>query len=165
MSLHSWVDAASIVLMAFSLFGFMGNVMLDYNWGTNPITNSFAIIYSDTLRRIIPFPTGYYGVGAGVYFGLFLLSFLILNRREPLAENALETLRLASAVVILFELGLYYFVPYFMDVWVIDAFRNSPLRYFTNWDLLALALVLFALSYVLLRHMRTGQGFQNRLVV
>jgi hypothetical protein len=154
-SLHSRVDVASIVLMAFSLFGFLGNVMLDYNWGTNPITNSFAIIYSSTLRQIIPFPLGYYGVGAGIYLGLFLSSFLLLNRREPLRVNVLETIGLASAVIVLFELGLYYFVPYFMNVWVIDAVKDTPLRYFTNTDLLALSAAAFILSQLMVRKVKT----------
>ena len=36
------VDFALVALLAFSMFGFMGNVMLDYNWGTNVVTNSFV---------------------------------------------------------------------------------------------------------------------------
>lgn len=151
-ALHGRVDTFSVILMVFSLFGFLGNVMLDYNWGTNPITNSIAMLYAATLRQIIPLPLGYYGVGAGIYLGLFLLSFLLLNRREPLRVNVLETIRLTSATVILFELGLYYFVPYFMDKWVVEAFRNTPLQSFTNIDLLALAIGVLVSTQLLIRH-------------
>ncbi len=144
------LDVLGIALMTFSLFGFLGNVMLDYNWGTNFITNSFAVAYSVTLRQIIPFPNGYYGVGAGIYFGLFLFSFLVLNRKEPWKANVLETIRLASAIIALFEIGLYYFVPYFMDKWIIDAFRDTPLQSFTNNDLLAVSVGLLVVSQLLL---------------
>lgn len=162
MDLHSRLDVASVALMAFSLYGFLGNVMLDYNWGTNLVTNSFAIIYSSTLRQVIPFPYGYYGVGACIYFALFLLSFLILNRREPWRANVAETIRLASAVIILFELGLYYFVPYFMNVWVIDAARDTPLHYFTNTDLLVLSFIVLLLSQLLLHRVRMQPIRQHR---
>ena len=156
-SLRNGVDVAAVVLMVISLYGFLGNVMLDYNWGTNLITSSFAVAYVDTLQRVIPFPIGYYGVGAGIYFAFFLFSFAVLNRGESLRTNALETVRLASAVIVLFELGLYYFVPYFMNVWVIDASRDTPLRYFTNIDLLVLALVILLFSQVLLRRVKRSQ--------
>jgi hypothetical protein len=155
--LHSRLDAGSVALMVFSLYGFLGNVMLDYNWGTNPITNSFAIIYSSTLREVIPFPYGYYGIGAGIYFGLFLFSFSILNHGKPRRVSLLETISLASAIVVLFELGLWYFVPDFMNVWVIDAVRDTPLRYFTNVDLLALSVAVFISSQVLV-HQTRGQS-------
>lgn len=148
--IHSKIDMVFVCLLAFSLFGFVGNVMLDYNWGTNPITNSFALIYSMTLRQLFPFPIGYYGAGAGIYLGLFLLSFLMLNRGTPLRRNLLETVRMASVVVILFELGLYYFVPYFMDVWVIAAFIGTPLQGFTNWDLLAFSIGTLGLTQSIL---------------
>jgi len=147
---HRWLDIGSAGVMIFSLFGFLGNVMLDYNWGTNPITNAFANTYTLTLRQLVPFPIGYYGIGAAIYLGLFLLSFIILNRRASLVSNLLETIRVASAVVIFFELGLYYFVPYWMDYWVIGAFSEGPLQYFTNWDLLGIGIACLALSQALL---------------
>lgn len=146
LSTYGRTEIAAIALTILSLFGFMGNVMLDYNWGTNFITNSFAIVYSLTIRQLIPFPVGHFGVGAAVYLGLFLISFLILNKRMPLRENVLQTLSLASAVIVLFEMGLYYFVPYFMNLWVIQGFYGTPLRYFTNVDLLATAISVLIVS-------------------
>ena len=89
-SIHDKLDIAGIALMAFSFFGYLGNIMLDYNWGKNFLTNSFAIIYSYTLRQAIPFPIGYNGVGAIVYFGLFLLSFLVMNRGSPAGRISLR---------------------------------------------------------------------------
>ena len=144
--LRSKTDAFGSALMALSLFGFLGNVMIDYNWGTNLITNSIAIIYWMTLRWIIPFPVNYWGLGAVIYFALFLLSFAILNRKQSLLRNVLETVRLASFVLILFETGVYYFVPGFMDKWVINAVRYTILGYITNWDVLAASGVLMVVS-------------------
>jgi len=148
--LHKRLDLAAVALLTFSLFGFLGNVMLDYNWGTNEVTSSFALAYSMTLRRAIPFPLGYYGIGAAIYFALFVLSFLFLNRKETLYRNFLQSLSLVSATVILFELGILYFVPYFMGKWVIDAARGTTLQAFTNWDLLGLAACVFLFSRVFL---------------
>ena len=148
--MRSWVDAAAVVLLAICLFGFLGNVMIDYNWGTNLVAKSFAIFYWMTLRWMIPFPVNYWGLGAVVYFGLFLLSFFVLNRRESSTRNFLQTVRLASAVLILFEVGVYYFVPDFMDKWVINAVLGTPLAYFTNWDLLVSAAILLFLSHFFL---------------
>ena len=151
------VDFASLALLVFFLFGFLGNVMLDYNWGTNPVTNSFALAYTATLRKLIPFPVGYYGVGAAMYLLLLLVSFYVLNRREPSRKNFLETLSLAGMIVVVFELGLGYFVPYFMDKWVIDAVRNTPLQALTNWDLLTIGAGLIVVSQLLL-HIRRPEG-------
>jgi len=153
-TLRTRSDVAVTALMAFALYGFLGNVMLDYNWGTNVVTNSFALIYSATLRRLPLFPIGWYGAGAAVYFGIFLLSFFILNRKTPASQNVLETVRMAAGTVVLFEVGLYLFVPYFMDYWVIDAVKNTALRSFTNTDLLLSALGLLAASQAVLSRMR-----------
>lgn len=130
--------------MIVSLFGFLGNVMIDYNWGTNLIVVSLSVFYWMTLRWMIPFPLGYWGVGAVMYFMLFLLSFAVLNRKQPLLRNVLETVRLASGILILFEVGVFYFVPGFMDKWVINAVRYTPLSSFTNTDVLITAVGLFA---------------------
>jgi hypothetical protein len=92
-----------------------------------------------------------------------LVSFLLLNRGEPLRVIALETTRLASAVVVLFELGLYYFVPYFMDKWVIDAFRNTPLQSFSNIDLLVAGAGLLLVSQVLLWRDSIHRGYWQNL--
>jgi hypothetical protein len=136
--------------MTFSLFGFLGNVMLDYNWGTNPITNTFAIAYNSSLRWMIPVPTGFYGVAAAGYFALLLLSFVVMNRREAPRKNVLQALNLAGWIIVLFELGLWYFVPYFMDKWVIDALRATPLQAFTNWDFLIVGIGITAVTQTLL---------------
>lgn len=138
--------------MAISLFGFLGNVMIDYNWGTNFIVGSIAIFYWMTLRWMIPFPVNYWGLGAVMYFVLFLLSFAVLNRKQPLLRNVLETVRLASGILILFEVGVFYFVPGFMDKWVINAVRYTPLSYFTNWDLLGASVGLLIFSELLHRN-------------
>jgi hypothetical protein len=156
--IHNNVDAASVVLMTISLFGFLGNVMIDYNWGTNFIANSFALIYWMTLRWMVPFPIGYWGVGAAVYFALFLLSFAVLNRRERTAKNLLETVRLGSVVVVLFEIGVFYFVPDFMNKWVIDAVRGTVLGAFTNWDLLVTSITLLIVSQMMLSWRRSKRS-------
>ena len=152
-------DVVMLVLLTFSLFGLLGNVMLDYNWGNNLLTDSFAFAYSVTLGRFIPFPIGYYGVGALGYFLLVLASFYALNRRESPRRNSLETLSLAGGILVAFELGLWYFVPYFMDKWIIDAVRNTPLQVFTNWDLLIVGAGIVVVSQLLL-HVRCPIGTQ-----
>jgi hypothetical protein len=152
---RSKVDLAAVILLGFSLFGFLGNVMIDYNWGTNFLTNSFSLIYSMTLGWLIPFPVGYWGVGAVIYFSLFLFSYAFLNRKAPFVTNFLQTIGLASAVLLLFEIGLYLFVPEFMDTWVIAASAGTPLQYFTNTDLFVLALGLLASSQFLVRFTRS----------
>ena len=131
------INLAAISLIVISLFGFLGIVMIDYNWGTNLVANSIAVTYWMTLRWMIPFPLNYWGLGAVVYFALFLSSFAVLNRRERLRQNLLETIRMGSIILIFFELGVFYFVPDFIDKWVIQAVRDSWLGYFTNADLLA----------------------------
>ena len=147
-------NLAAVLLMAISLFGFLGNVMIDYNWGTVPIVNSVAILYAMTLMRIIPFPLNYWGLGAVVYFVLFLLSFVLLNRNEDPTKNLLETFRLASIILVLFEFGVFYFVPGWMDKWVIQALHGTPLDSFTNWDVLAVALISTIASQLALSWMR-----------
>lgn len=142
--------------MTLSLFGFLGNVMIDYNWGTNPVTSSIAVSYWMTLRWMIPFPLGYWGAGAVVYFSLFLFSFAVLNRKELAALNFLETVRLASFILVLFELGVYYFVPDFMDKWVISAVRDTPLGAITNTDVLVGSVCALALSEFCLLRLRSA---------
>jgi hypothetical protein len=141
-------DAAAVALMTFSLYGFLGNVMLDLNPGTNYVMNTFAIIYYDTLMQVIHFPIGFWGAGAAIYFGLFLGAFLILNRREPLLKNVLQTLRLASATVVLFELGLFYLLPSAVNITVMTAFYFTPLHDFTNANLLVTGVGLLIASQV-----------------
>ena len=148
------VDLAGAFVLAISLFGFLGNVMIDYNWGTNFVASSFALFYWMTLRWMVPFPIGYWGVGALFYFALFLLSFAILNRRESSVKNVLETIRLGSAAIIMFETGVFYFVPGFINKWVIDAVYGTPLASFTNWDLLATASVSAIVSNVILARLK-----------
>ena len=150
------INLASIILMLVSLFGFIGNVMIDFNWGTNVITNSFAIIYWMTLRWMIPFPVDYWGLGAVVYFTFFLFSFAVLNRKEPFKENLIQTVRLASVILVFFEIGVCYFVPDFFYKWVINAVRDTPLSTFTNADLLAAAIGLAVASQLSL--IRTKRG-------
>ena len=140
--------------MTVSLFGFLGNVMIDYNWGTNPVANSIAVSYWLTLRWIVPFPLNYWGAGAVIYFGFFLVSFALLNRDEPHLRNILETSRLASVMLVLFELGVYYFVPDFMDKWEVQAFHGTPLAIFTKWDLLAVALLSTVATQVALSRLK-----------
>ena len=149
-SFRDRVNLAAIGLMLASLFGFLGNVMIDYNWGGNLVTNSIAVAYWMTLRWMIPFPLNYWGLVAVVYFALFLLSFAILNRKERPTRNLLDTVRLASIILILFELGVFYFVPGFMDKWVIQAVDDTSLAAFTNWDLLFMALAFGAISHLYL---------------
>jgi len=134
--MRKW-DAAAIGLMVFSMYGLISVMMIDYNWGSG-ITNAFALVYIRTLGRAIPAED--LGSKAGLFFALTLLSFLILNKRQPLKENVLETLRLGSVIICLFELGLAFYVPYFMDTWVIQDFYGTPLQFFTNVDLLVAAL-------------------------
>ena len=148
------INLAAIAVMVVSLFGFLGNVMIDYNWGGNLVTNSIAVAYWMTLRWMIPLPLNYWGLGAVVYFVLFLFSFAVLNRKERLAQNLLETIRLASSILIMFELGVFYFVPGFMDKWVIQAVHGTPLASFTNFDLLAVALISTCASQLVLSWMR-----------
>ena len=159
------INLAAVILMTISLFGFIGNVAIDYNWGTTPVVSSIAIFYGITLKWIIPYPVGYWGLGAVVYFAFFLLSFGILNRKEPPFRNILEVTRLASVILVLFEVGVYYYVPLFMNKWVIDAVKDTALESFTNWDLLATSMTLFILSNLILvrsNHSRmasqSGQG-------
>lgn len=147
-------------LMIISLFGFMGNVAIDFNWGTTPVVGYLALIYWMTLRWLVPFPINYWGVGAVVYFSLFLLSFAVLNRKNALIPNLLETVRLGSMVTVLFELGVFYFVPGFMNKWVINAVRGTWFAYFTNWDVLFGSIVMFTISQSWL--MREGR--KNRTV-
>lgn len=144
------VNLVALSVMFVSLFGFLGNVMIDYNWGTNFVTNAIAVTYWMTLRWIIPFPLNYWGLGAVVYFVLFLGSFATINRSERPARNLTETVRLAAAILVLFEAGVWYFVPEFMDKWIINAVRNTPLGQFTNWDLMAASLVLLTVSQAVL---------------
>ena len=144
--------------MTISLFGFLGNVMIDYNWGTVPIVNSIAIFYAMTLMRLIPFPLNYWGLGAVVYFILFLLSFIVLNRNEGPTRNLLETIRLASIILVLFELGVFYFVPGWMDKWVIQALHGTPMDAFTNWDLLGVGLVSTIASHLVLTRIKSPPG-------
>lgn len=128
--------------------------MIDYNWGPTPVVGSIAVFYWVTLRWMVPFPIGYWGVGAVVYFVVFLFSFAILNRKEQLTWNLMETVRLASIILILFELGVFYFVPGFMDKWVVQALHDTPLGSFTNWDLLAVALTSTVASHLVLSRMK-----------
>ncbi len=151
-SLRNRTNLAAVSLMLVSLFGFLGNVMIDYNWGTNPVSNSIAIAYWMTLRWMVPFPLNYWGVGAVVYFALFLFSFAILNRKEVPTWNMFETVRLGSMILVLFELGVFWSVPGYMDKWVINAVRYTPLSYFTNWDLLGASVGSLTLSDLLLRN-------------
>jgi hypothetical protein len=153
------VNLAAVSLMLVSLFGFIGNVMIDYNWGTNPVSNSIAIAYWMTLRWMVPFPLNYWGVGAVVYFALFLLAFAVLNRKEGLAWNMFETLRLASMILALFELGVFFSVPGYMDKWVIQAFYGTPLAFFTNWDLLTGSLASTIGFHLVLTRMRLSHRF------
>lgn len=154
-SLYNPTNFVSVVIMAFSLFGFVGNVMTDFNWGNNPVVASIAFAYWLTLRRMIPFPLNYWGVGALAYFALFLVSFGILNRTTSFCENILETARLASVVLILFEMGVLTFVPNFMNNWVLAAFAGTFLAWFTNWDLLGTGiLVLLVSEYFILNERR-----------
>lgn len=157
--LHDGLNASGALLMGFSLFGFLGNVMIDFNWGSNPITDSIAVAYWMTLRWMIPFPLNYWGMGAVVYFMIFLFSFSVINRGKPLGRNLLETGRLASAILVLFEIGVYVFVPGFMDKWVIQAAYRTPLESFTNWDLLVLALAgLIVLHFLLTKTTNDGSA-------
>lgn len=143
-------NVASTVALSVSLFGFLGNVMIDYNWGSNPITSSIAVAYWWTLRWMIPFPLNYWGLGAFLYFLVFLISFAALNRAEPLFSNLLQTIRLGSLLLVLFEVGVYYFVPDFMGKWVVNAVRGTTLAFFTNWDLLACSIAAMGLSQAML---------------
>jgi len=90
-----------------------------------------------------------------MYFGLFLASFLILNRKEPLKKNLIQMAGLGSGILVLFEVGLWYFVPYFMDKWAIDAVRDTPSRYLTNSDLLLTGAPIFVVSQLLLAKLRS----------
>ncbi|MCL5672974.1 MAG: hypothetical protein JRN68_08560 [Nitrososphaerota archaeon] len=148
-SFRNKTDIAGVVVMTFALFGFLGNIGIDYNWGTG-IPSYIAMGYTLTLGRVIPLVLGFYGVETGLYLLLFLLSFLILNRGESRGRNLLQTIRLAGTVIVLFELGLWYFVPYFMDKWVIAAVAGTPLAAFTNWDLLGLGATLLVMTQGLL---------------
>ena len=144
------INLAAILFLAFSLFGLLGKVLIDYNWGTVPIVNSIAILYAMTLMRVISFPLNYWGLGAVAYFILFLLSFVVLNRNEQPTRNLLGTVRLASIILVLFEFGVFYFVPGWMDKWVIQALHDTPLDSFTNWDLLGVALTSTIASHLVL---------------
>lgn len=144
------VNLAATSVMVVSMFGFLGNVMIDYNWGTNLVTSSIAVAYWMTLGRLIPFPLNYWGLGAALYFVVFLISFAVLNRKEKFTLNLMETARMASVILVLFEVGVFHFVPNFMDKWVIQALHGTPLESFTNWDLLALALATAVVSHLVL---------------
>ncbi|MDG6971224.1 MAG: hypothetical protein JRN54_08985 [Nitrososphaerota archaeon] len=144
------LNAIAIGIMVVSLFGFVGNVMIDFNWGATPIAGSVALAYWMTLRWIIPFPVNYWGLGALVYFLFFLASFALLSRNERPIRILLGTLRLGSAVLIVFEIGVYYFVPGFMDKWVINAVRGTSLAIFTNWDVLGFSIVTLVVSQALI---------------
>ena len=139
------------VLMAFSLYGFLSVVMIDYNWGTG-LTNAFALVYVATLGRILPAED--LGAKAILYFGLLTLSFLGLNRRQALKENLFEALRMDSAIVALFEVGVFASTPYFIDKWVIQDFYGTPLQYFTNVDLFVVAVGLFVASQIHIQRIR-----------
>ncbi len=131
--------------MVFSLYGFLGIVAIDYNWGSG-IAERFATVYVLTLGRVIPLWVNYYGAEATFYFGLFLLSFLVLNRRETHAKNILGALRLGSVTVLLFEFGVYLTLPYQMGMWVIQALADTPLAWFSNTDLVIIAAVTLGVS-------------------
>ena len=148
-SLRDRADMGGALMLIVSLFGLIGNVMIDYNWGTG-IPSYIATGYALTLGRVVPLMLGFYGVGAGIYFLFFLLSFFILNRSEPRGQNLTQTIGVAGAIIVLFELGLWYFVPYFMDKWVIAAVAGTPLAAFTNWDLLGLGATLLVMTQGLL---------------
>jgi hypothetical protein len=150
--LDSGVDVAATALIGLSMYGFLSMIMIDYNWGTG-LTNAFAAVYTATLGRIIPAED--LGPKAALYFVLLLLSFLMLNRRQLLKENLLETLRLGSAIIVLFEVGVFAYVPYFIYKWVIQDLYGTPLQYFTNLDLLLVAAgLLVASQFFLLRTRR-----------
>ncbi|MDG6921362.1 MAG: hypothetical protein JRN59_07525 [Nitrososphaerota archaeon] len=150
---------AGAVVLAISLFGFVGNVMIDYNWGTG-IPSYIAIGYVLTLGRVIPLSFSLNGVEAGIYYLLFLLSFSILNRSEPPRRNLLHTIGLAGAIIVLFELGLWYFVPYFMDKWVIAATVGTPLAAVTNWNLLGLGAIMLILTQGMLLVTKSGKEME-----
>ena len=133
--LRSKLDSAVVALMALSLFGFLGNVMLSYNWGTVFIVNAFALVYSGTLGRV-----GQGGVVALGYFVLFLFSYMTLNRQKPFTANLLETLRVAFLIIVLYEVGVCLFVPSWFNGWVIQAFSGTVLGLVTNADLLLISL-------------------------
>lgn len=158
--LRDKANIGAVVLMATSLFGFLGNVMIDYNWGTNFVTSSVALTYWLTLRWMIPFPLNYWGLGAAIYFVLFLLSFAFLNRNDRPLRNGLATLRLASVLVVMFEFGVYYFVPGFMNKWVIQAFDGTVFGLFTNWDLLLVSVVVGVTSHVLIGKTNVRQSLE-----
>ncbi|MDG6990379.1 MAG: hypothetical protein JRM99_03035 [Nitrososphaerota archaeon] len=142
------IDIVAAAVMTLALFGFLGNAMIDFNWGNNFLVNSVALAYWFTLRWMIPFPINYWGAGAAIYFAIFLLSFAVLARIHGLHDVILETVILGSSTMTLFELGVFYFVPSFWNTWTMSFLRGTPLGNFTNADLFWSSLVAFGLSVV-----------------
>jgi hypothetical protein len=148
-------DRAALFLMVFSFYCYLSLVMIGFNWGSG-LPNAFAVVYLLGVQKIIPIFINRLGAEAAIFFLLFAASFLILNRRKPRTENLLETLRMGSVIMILFEFGLILTDWHDMGVWVIQAFVGTPLQAFTNWDLLILAVVVLVLSQsLLMRRSRT----------
>ncbi|MGP8125025.1 MAG: hypothetical protein ACLQEQ_04045 [Nitrososphaerales archaeon] len=142
------LDKGAIALMYFSLFGFLGNVMISYNnaGATGVVAsmiNAFAFVFYYTLCRVITPPLNYWGASALVYLCLFLLSFMLLNRRKSPSSNLAETIRLASVIVIFYEVGTYLFAPFWWNRAIMAAFNGTFLESFTNAELVSVTTVVF----------------------
>lgn len=132
------VDYAAYAGATVSLYGYLSlNFM---NFGTVPVVGSldatFGLLYLRTLNLVFPYRNWDFGLIAGVYLGVFLACFMVLNRRLRPVENLHVVLALTSAVVLLTEIGICVSQPWFLNVYVISAQAGTSLSWFTNFDLM-----------------------------
>ena len=143
-------DYAAYVGVAISLYGFLAlNFM---NFGSIPFLGqfnaTFGWFYLHSLNLLFPYENWNFGLFAGVYFMVFLLCFMFLNRHLRFVENFRSTVAVCSAVVLLTEFGIYLSQPWFLNVYVISAQAETALSWFTNLDFMAVALSSLLLASV-----------------
>ena len=140
------VALSGFLISAFSLLALMSpDVFVD-----SPLPFTLYLTYYYTLRSLVPVIGGAYGVDAGIYFALLLISFGILRRKQGTRESLLQTAWLGALVVLVFEVSLYLVAPQWRDVFVIYAQIGTPLQWFTNDDLLVASALSLGLAQLML---------------
>jgi len=148
----SGVALTGLAISVFSLLALMSPDVL----GDQPMPFALYMAYYYTLRNIVPVIGGAYGVDAGIYMVIMLCSFAILNRKVGATINLLQTVRLAAAMVLVFEVSLFFVAPVWRDVFVIAAQIGTPFQWFTNDDLMFVSVSFLVLTQlVLIKSTRT----------
>jgi len=144
------VDLAAYFGLTASLYGYLSlNFM---NLGSVPVVGrldaSFGWIYLHTLNLLFPYEAWDYGLIAGIYLCVLLVCFVFLNRHLRFINNLRSTISLCSGLMMFTGVGVYLSQPWFLNVYVISAQAGTLLSWFTNLDLMVVALVLLVLSSI-----------------